>query len=136
MESEYKSIRRSIAQFRSIDLVLTCVDIGMLAFSLKETVGCVPAGLSEMHRSVGKGWGDEVCAACRVCANRRRPFVAMIIIGCMPLTSMICWDGCLEYPAYRQRGSADRLRPKLVPKRRPLISMLVEPSCAFLSSSN
>jgi hypothetical protein len=68
MESEYKSIRRSIAQFRSIDLVLTCVDIGMLAFSLKETVGCVPAGLSEMHRSVGKGWGDEVCAACRVCA--------------------------------------------------------------------
>jgi hypothetical protein len=59
----------------------------------------------------------------------------MIIIGCMPSTSMICWEGCLEYPAYRQRGSADRLRPKLVPKRRPLISMLVEPSCAFLSSS-
>jgi hypothetical protein len=59
----------------------------------------------------------------------------MIIIGCMPSTSMICWEGCLEYPAYRQGGSADRLRPKLVPKRRPLISMLVEPSCAFLSSS-
>jgi hypothetical protein len=59
----------------------------------------------------------------------------MIIIGCMPSTSMIFWEGCLEYPAYRQRGSADRLRPKLVPKRRPLISMLVEPSCAFLSSS-
>src|SRR5258705_11360915 len=54
MESEYKSIRRSVAQFRSIDLVLTCVDIGMLAFSLKEAVGCVPAGLSEMHRSVGR----------------------------------------------------------------------------------
>jgi hypothetical protein len=54
MESEYKSIRRSIPQFRSIDLVLTCVDIGMLAFSLKETVGCVPAGLSETHRSVGR----------------------------------------------------------------------------------
>jgi len=59
----------------------------------------------------------------------------MIIIGCMPSTSMICWAGCLEYPAYGKLGSADRLRPKLVPKRRALISMLVGPSCAFLSSS-
>src|SRR5882672_5288369 len=76
MESEYKSIRRSIAQFRSIDLVLTCVDIGMLAFSLKETVGCVPAGLSEMHRSVGRVRATRSAA---VTSNVLRPLIAHMV---------------------------------------------------------
>src|SRR5882672_7567985 len=96
MKSEYRSLRRSIAQFRSIDLVLTwCVDIG--ALPLKET-GWLRSSGPERDASLSrKGSGDEACAACRVSASAVRSPTG-------------------------NRGSADRLRPKLVRKRRPLIS--------------
>jgi hypothetical protein len=103
MESEYKSIRRSIAQFRSIDLILTCVDIGMLAFSLKETVGCVPAGLSEMHRLVGR------VRAMRSAADIRRQ---------RPTRNTATGSPSLRFFPQPARGSLLSKSPKLIETKR------------------
>jgi hypothetical protein len=63
--------------FEAFDLVLTCVGIGMLAFSLKE--GWLRSSWPERDASLSrKGSGDEVCGRY---LKRVEPLVARIATG-------------------------------------------------------